>query len=99
MHGKPRPTDDEFELTGNEEELANNPAARWKRNETHKLKNDPRVTSIGKLLLASRLDELPQLWTVSAGEMSLEGPHPIIDSPAYDANCARMHRGIRGCAT
>jgi len=69
-----------------EEYLANNPAARWEWNETHKLKNDPRVTSIGKFLRASSLDELPQLWNILRGEMSLVGPRPIIDSPTYDAS-------------
>lgn len=69
-----------------EEYLASNPAARWEWNETHKLKDDPRVTSIGKFLRASSLDELPQLWNVLLGEMSLVGPRPIIDSPTYDAS-------------
>ncbi len=69
-----------------EEYLANNPAARWEWNETHKLKDDPRVTSIGKFLRASSLDELPQLWNIMRGEMSLVGPRPIIDSPTYDAS-------------
>ena len=69
-----------------DEYLANNPAARWEWNETHKLKKDPRVTSIGKFLRASSLDELPQLWNIMRGEMSLVGPRPIIDSPTYDAS-------------
>jgi len=69
-----------------EQYLTNNPAARWEWNETHKLNKDPRVTSIGKFLRASSLDELPQLWNILRGEMSLVGPRPIIDSPTYDAS-------------
>lgn len=81
--------------------LATDPVARAEWERDHKLRNDPRVTRIGSFLRRSSLDELPQLWNVLVGDMSIVGPRPIVNDERvrygryYDEYCA-VQPGITG---
>ncbi|MEM9943160.1 MAG: undecaprenyl-phosphate galactose phosphotransferase WbaP [Planctomycetota bacterium] len=81
--------------------LAENPEMRKEWEETYKLKNDPRITRAGHFLRKSSLDELPQLWNVLIGEMSLVGPRPIVvgEVEKYEdkfSNYLRVIPGVTG---
>lgn len=69
----------------------------------HPLPDSERLTSFGKMLRSSSLDELPELWNVLKGEMSIVGPRPLLMEylPLYNAEQAKRHNvrpGITGYA-
>ncbi len=83
-----------------EDHLAADPERRREWDELQKLKDDPRITRIGQFLRASSLDELPQLFNVLMGQMSLVGPRPMMPEqlPLYGEPSAyfALRPGITG---
>jgi Undecaprenyl-phosphate galactose phosphotransferase WbaP len=84
-----------------EQYLARNPRARAEWKKSHKLRVDPRITSVGLFLRRYSLDELPQVWNVLRGQMSLVGPRPIVAAEVekyddcFDFYC-RVKPGVTG---
>jgi lipopolysaccharide/colanic/teichoic acid biosynthesis glycosyltransferase len=81
--------------------LFSDPAARAEWQRDHKLRNDPRITRFGNFLRKSSIDELPQLFNVLKGDMSIVGPRPIVRAEVvrygryFDHYC-RVRPGLTG---
>lgn len=80
--------------------MQTDPVLRREWETTQKLKNDPRITRVGNVLRKTSLDELPQLWNVLVGDMSLVGPRPMLPEqlPLYGPSAAyfSLRPGITG---
>lgn len=78
------------------EYLLANPEAAVEWGTTYKLRRDPRITSFGRLARRTSFDELPQLWNVLRGEMTLVGPRPVVEAElAYYGKALPLYLALR----
>ena len=74
--------------------LKDNPSLKEEWEKDQKLKNDPRITRVGNFLRKTSLDELPQLFNVLLGQMSLVGPRPIVKNEKY-GDVYKLYKSVR----
>ena len=90
-------------MYANAEEMKNNftPEQKKEYEETFKLKDDPRITKVGKFIRKTSLDELPQMFNILRGEMTIVGPRPIVEDELkyygeYDKYYKAVKPGLTG---
>ena len=90
-------------MFANAEEMKKNftPAQKKEYAETFKLKDDPRITKVGKFIRKTSLDELPQLFNILRGDMTIVGPRPIVTEELkyygeYDKYYMAVKPGLTG---